>query len=239
MEQTSTVRVPLSKGHHAVIDSADAPTITQHKWTYCNGYAMRAEGPRGKRRYIYMHRQLLDAPQGLEVDHINHDGLDNRRANLRLTTPSQNNANRRSLRAATSSYKGVIYQKNRKAWRAEFGGKHLGLFDDERDAALAYSAAALEEHGGYALLDFDPSEVPTLAEAFTRRRQWDGSSSTYRGVLWYAPRNAWRASINVKGRTKHLGYFEAEEAAARAFDRAALERQAEHGVKAVLNFPTD
>jgi len=186
-----------------------------------------------------MHRYLLDAPPDMQVDHINGDRLDNRRSNLRLCTSAQNQANRRGNRSASSRYKGVVYTKQRDGWVAAIGGQHLGLYDLERDAALAYAAAALELHKEFARIDFDPAVVPPLDEMLSRRRLWDGSSSTYRGVLWYAPRNAWRASINVKGRTKHLGYFEAEEAAARAFDRAALERQAEHGVKAVLNFPTD
>lgn len=232
-----TVRVPLSKGYEAVIDESDAGSIARHKWCFCNGYAMRAESSHGKRRYLYMHREILSAPPGLEVDHINGDKLDNRRTNLRLCTPSQNKANRPGLPGATSRYKGVIYSKQHDAWRAEFGGRYIGLYDLERDAALAYSAAALERFGEFARIDFDPAVVPPLEEMLARRRLWEGSSSRYRGVLWYAPRNAWRAEIKVLGRTKHLGYFTDEKAAARAFDAAAVERQAEHGVKAVLNFP--
>jgi len=99
----------------------------------------------------------LVGPDGWEVDHANHDGLDNRRANLRLATRSQNIANQRKKRGA-SSYKGVYRLRDCNRWGAQIyrnGSKrHLGTFKDEVDAALAYDCALLEASGPFAKLNF-------------------------------------------------------------------------------------
>lgn len=102
----------------------------------------------------------MDASRNNEIcDHINHNGLDNRKANLRLATHRQNLCNRRNtaLKAA-SRYRGVSLHKNTKRWTARikvYGKtKYLGLFDDEIDAAKAYDAAARRFHGVFASLNF-------------------------------------------------------------------------------------
>jgi hypothetical protein len=101
----------------------------------------------------------MDAPADLEVDHINHNGLDNRRSNLRLATPSQNNANQRPRQDArlTSKYKGVYYDKSRGRWAATIHvdgrTRGLGRYDTEDAAAAAYDHAAAEVWGEFALLN--------------------------------------------------------------------------------------
>jgi hypothetical protein len=106
-----------------------------------------------------MHRQILDAAEGKFVDHINHNGLDNRRANLRIVTKEQNNWNKRKYFGNYSSrYKGVSRPKNCGKWRAKifYKGKgiFMGYFDDEESAAKAYDAKARELFGEYAALNF-------------------------------------------------------------------------------------
>jgi hypothetical protein len=100
-----------------------------------------------------MHKLITGWPQ---TDHINHDGLDNRRGNLRPVTTIQNQQNRRPRAIASSKYKGVCRHRDRK-WLARIcinGTQyHLGLFVTEEDAALAYNAAALEAFGEYAYLN--------------------------------------------------------------------------------------
>jgi hypothetical protein len=113
-----------------------------------------------------MHRLLLGAPDGYEVDHINHDGLDNRRSNLRVVPKKRNAQNQRSARGSASRYKGVFWivptkngQRNgRPHWEAmiRVDGKlhRLGSYDEEIEAAMVYDYAAREVWGEYAALNF-------------------------------------------------------------------------------------
>jgi hypothetical protein len=111
----------------------------------------------GRQRHYPLHRFVLDAPSGFDVDHINKDKLDNRRFNLRLASRSQNCANS-GPRAGTSLYKGVRWVKERSAWRASIGFNYhyrtLGDFGDEQSAALAYDRAAYATWGEFAYLNF-------------------------------------------------------------------------------------
>lgn len=106
-----------------------------------------------------MHRLILGTSVGMEVDHVNGDGRDNRRVNLRLATHSQNMANQRKRRDGISSrYKGVWYERRRKRpWRAKIKVRgrqvNLGYFETEEEAAYAYNLAALEHFGGFARLN--------------------------------------------------------------------------------------
>ena len=91
------------------------------------------------------------------IDHINHNGLDNRKENLRFVTRAQNQQNRRSTKNSSSQYKGVGWHKASNKWRAKIGHKgkqtYLGLFTCEHQAALAYNEKALELWGENALLN--------------------------------------------------------------------------------------
>ena len=106
---------------------------------------------------ISMHRIILDAPEGMYCDHKNHNGLDNRRCNLRLCTNAQNQYNRRLQTGCSSVYKGVCWNKEKKRWQAEiqFEGKaiHIGYYDYQIDAAIAYDDRALELFGEFAYLN--------------------------------------------------------------------------------------
>jgi hypothetical protein len=104
-----------------------------------------------------MHRIILDAQPGQDVDHINHNGLDNRKANLRLCSRSQNLANQRG-RGGASRFKGVWWDKVHRCWQAQVGKLHLGLFKSEEDAARAYDAAAVDRWGEFAWTNF-PTDI--------------------------------------------------------------------------------
>lgn len=109
---------------------------------------------------IHMHRLILglDSRDTRLCDHKNGNGLDNRRANLRIATTSQNLANRGKTRRNTSGYKGVMWFKRKRKWyaRIRVSGKsvHLGYFDDPIDAAKAYDDAALKHFGEFAKTNF-------------------------------------------------------------------------------------
>jgi hypothetical protein len=120
-----------------------------------------------------MHREVLKAPKGALVDHINHNGLDNRRANLRFVTAGQNCWNARKKRGCSSKYKGVYFQKRSRRWLANiiYRGERifLGCFDDEQSAARAYDEKAKQLFGQYATLNFQNSSC--LSRAWSREAQ--------------------------------------------------------------------
>ena len=116
--------VPLTKGYEAVIDAADVPFVEGFNWhakvdTRAVYAARKVRLASGKQATLRLHRVILDAPDGMEVDHINCDGLDNRRLNLRLATKAQNQHNQRLSCANTSGLKGVTWNKRGEKWQAQ------------------------------------------------------------------------------------------------------------------------
>ena len=153
-------RIPLTQGKFAIVDDADFEWLNQRKWQCDSGpysnYAtqrIKADG-KGRHGNCLMHRLILKPSPGLECDHINSDGLDNRRCNLRLCTRTQNQWNRRKHMAASSIHKGVYWHKRTRKWvaRITVNGERLwlGEFDDETDAAAIYDAAARKHFGDFA-----------------------------------------------------------------------------------------
>jgi hypothetical protein len=163
-------RIPLSQGKYAIVDPEDFERLNRHKWWAVKSgttfYAIRTAGRRRNTRYIRMHREVIRLPDHLVADHINHNGLDNRIANLRPATRAQNNYNRLIIKRKDSSskYKGVAWKEDRKKWRARlhFNGKliFLGYFKDEIQAAKAYDQAAKKYYGQFAYLNF-PGDIDT------------------------------------------------------------------------------
>ena len=150
--------IPLTQGKFAIVDAEDYPRLARHKWAVSqsryNFYACR--WIHGKK--ISMHRLILNAPHGMLVDHIDGNGLNNRKANLRLCTITQNNRNSRPYRNATSKYKGVCWEKACRKWYAKIKPNRktisLGLFTDQIEAAVAYDRKAEVLFGEFAYLNF-------------------------------------------------------------------------------------
>ncbi len=102
----------------------------------------------GKKKQVIFHRWLLDCPEDKQVDHINHNTLDNRRGNLRIVEPSQNSQNRRLRSDNSSGYRGVTWDKSAKRWRARVRSKkktlYTCLFDDVHEAGRVAEEKRLE-----------------------------------------------------------------------------------------------
>mgnify|MGYP001616055250 FL=1 len=152
-------RIPLSRGKYATVDQSDYVWLSQWKWSYLSkGYAVRMDYSAVPRRLIYMHRQIMDAPEGVEVDHINRKKLDNQRANLRLATRSENARNQNKQKRTLSMFKGVYWRDHANRWQCciyvHRKQIHLGYFDNEEEAARAYDTAARLHFGEFAKTNF-------------------------------------------------------------------------------------
>ena len=155
--------IPLTRGYVALVDDGDWEDLSQYNWrVHLNRqmvYATRdTKAGDGRWTTVRMHRQILDAPAGVEVDHIDGDGLNCQRENIRLCTGTENKQNTRKRRGASSQFKGVCWRKRRHVWRAyaKTGASrlYLGDFAIEADAARAYDAAAREHFGEFAAVNF-------------------------------------------------------------------------------------
>lgn len=149
----------LSRGLRALVDDEDHERLSGYRW-FANvklrtAYAYRTVSLDGKNKNTLLHREIMCAPPGLDVDHINGDGLDNRRENLRICTRAENMRNQTHKAANKSSqFKGVSWAKQKRKWLAgiRLNERHvfLGYFDREEDARDAYAAAAREAFGDFA-----------------------------------------------------------------------------------------
>ncbi len=164
-------RIKLTRGYYALVDECDFERLNRHKWqvNVRNGrprQAGRTERRNQKSRYLTMHRVIMNPPlrqcsgqAKLIVDHINRNPLDNRRANLRLSTPQQNSWNRSCPRNSKGSkYTGVSLDRDGQKWRVRIvidgESRFLGYYDDEKAAAMAFDKAARKHRGQFAFQNF-------------------------------------------------------------------------------------
>lgn len=150
--------IPLSKNKHAIVDDEDFEWLSKLKWHSTTDSKSRTAYTLNKK--VRMHKEIairhgLVSDRGQLLDHIDGNGLNNQKSNLRLATISQNQANKTKYKNNTSGYKGVDLIKNR--WRAciQINKKqtYLGLFKTPTEAAAAYNNKAIELYGEYARIN--------------------------------------------------------------------------------------
>ncbi len=216
-------------GKFALVDNDDFERVNCHSWHVTGeGYARCRIGA----ELVLLHRYILFCtPDDPRIDHKNLNKLDCRRDNLRFATFAQNRMNIPVLKNSATQIKGVHKYKNR--WRAKIqtGQERLflGSFRTVRSAAKAYNDAALKYFGEYAQLN-DLSQLPPEEDPAQKPPQ----TSSYRGVhLGERYTRKWIVDCEVLGHRHHVGRFDTEVAAARAYDAFVRE----HKLNRPLNFP--
>jgi len=160
-------RIEFDGGRFGLVDEDDVALVLQGTWHIANrksGLSYVSGRLAGMKSLVYLHHLILPPVAGFVVDHINDNGLDNRRGNLRLITQADNIRRKRSSPDhGTSKYRGVHWHKSAERWRATIcvGCKRvsLGMFSSEDDAALAYNKAAKEAFGEFARLNTPPQRT--------------------------------------------------------------------------------
>jgi hypothetical protein len=152
--------VKLTKGKFALVDIEDYERVADYNWSVAAG--QYAAFRKSQSEYVYLHRFIVGAPPGVTVDHINHDGFDNRKHNLRVATQSQQGRNQRLRVNNTTGRKGVYYDHSRRVYRVEIRlgsrptrKRYLGSFLNLEAAGRAYDAAAVQYFGEFAFTNED------------------------------------------------------------------------------------
>jgi hypothetical protein len=151
--------ITTETGHQILLDDEDYERLKDYRWCIQTdphtSYARRYSG----KQCILMHREILEAPPKVQVDHIDHNGLNNQRANLRLCTQTQNHANRR---LPVGRYKGIRFLHG--SWHAQISCNrkchYLGCYPIAEQAAMVYNHAARRLFGEFARVNEITQPVP-------------------------------------------------------------------------------
>ncbi len=198
-------KIFLTRGKYALVDDEDYDRLMEHSWAWVpatssksnKGYAVRKGSKRkGEPRTVQMHREILGIIRendGVFVDHINLNSLDNRKVNLRLVGIQANSFNRpKPIMDCTSKYKGVMRRANQTKWtaRIKFNGRHveLGSYETEEIAASVYNFASRIFFGRYRHENEGVDELSlqeqlrifSIAERYIERYGWYVDTEVYR-----------------------------------------------------------
>ncbi len=216
-----------SKKYECLVDDTDWHTVRAHAWQKKDAYAQaKIMGS-----LVMMHQYLTGA---LHMDHINHDGLDNRRANLRVNDRSGNSQNQKERIGTTSRFLGVV-QKESGKFQAQIVKNgcqyHLGVFEDEEDAARAYNAAAPLYYDGPKLNDVpDLPEGVTLESRRVLRYPDRGQPDPVEDAAYFPKKylgvtkraGSYQVQMSLAGVVRHLGNYPRPSMAALAYNEAML-----------------
>lgn len=149
---------PLTNGYNAVIDSDDFAKVSEYKWYGRRGKNGTIYATSTLHKNVHMHRHILGVNNPKEfVDHIDHDGLNNTKSNLRIVNNSQNMQNMRPNKNTSSKFKGVYWNSEKMKWTTQIRingkTKHIGHFAEEIEAAKRYNEMAIKHYGEYAFIN--------------------------------------------------------------------------------------
>lgn len=154
--------IELTQSKQAIVDDGDFDRLNKFKWftqkTKWGCYAVRNIRNKYEKRKIYMHRLVIPCKKEQQIDHINHNGLDNRKENLRVCSNAENMRNSRKQPNCTSKYKGVSWKKSSRKWVVQIVKDrkkiYVGVYHNEIFAAGEYDKKAIELFGEFAELNF-------------------------------------------------------------------------------------
>jgi hypothetical protein len=215
----------------AIVNEQDFDKINQYKWSsiFCGKakfpYAISSHF--GK--IVYMHRIVIDAKSDQLVDHIDGNGLNNSRENLRFVTSSQNNMNQSKRSDNTSGHKGISWCPDREKYQVYVNidrkRKSLGRYKTIEEAIYVRDQAAKSHYGEYARENSSLAEgveiEPQRSIPRTLRRIGGNNSSGKTGVIKHGDK--WKATITVDGKVKQIGVFVDLENAITAREKAERE----------------
>lgn len=155
--EDGTTLVQLTQGSVCVLDTSAWEEIKHRTWHVNGNYACSAYYHKKQKTPLRMHREIMRPPPGMVVDHVNHNTLDNRKSNLRICTPQQNQFNQQRKHTTRPGRKGVYFFKKTGKWYSQIclegSNKHLGYFLTDAEAAQAYDNAAKTHFGEFACLN--------------------------------------------------------------------------------------
>ena len=246
--KTLTIESKTHGTHHVLLDDEDYDrVVAEGKWginkSHQRGvFYVHRRTPRdenGKRKTACLHRFIMDAPKGKVVDHINGDGRDNRKENLRICTSAENSRNRNRPPRGKVPYYGVSFAQphNKKRFKAQIG---VNIKDKSRkmmrycytaeEAAMEYDKLAKEYHGEFATLNFPDGVPPDVMQKIIagqkeyekiRKYRSAEKQSKQKGVNWNKRVKQWQARLNQT----HLGWFRTEEEAIDARLKAEADKK--------------
>ena len=152
------INIPLTHGRFALIDDEDYKKASKWRWRVIQNRYVEGRRLTNQKENIRLHRLILDAPKDMDVDHIDYDGFNNQKSNLRLCTTAQNIQRQRpQTRSKTSRHRGVFWDKSRNRWTAKVRkcGKDIliGRFKTEIEAVKIWNEKAKELFGEYAYIN--------------------------------------------------------------------------------------
>lgn len=221
--------IKLTQNKVALVDDED------YEWLINCGISWHLNGDKhtdyaigcsGRKKKFKMHTEILKKyglhENGKEIDHKNHNGLDNRKENLRICTHAQNRRNSKPDKNSTSIYKGVsIFPKKSSKWQSFIfkDGQliKIGAFYNEKDAAIAYDIFAKKMFGEFAYLNFpdaNQNEINKIQIIIDNPKQW-GSTSKYIGVCYNKNENKYESYLNHNKQRIYFGKFNIELEAAK------------------------